>query len=128
MEAKLNEALELLTKLRIGLMGSGNPSLEQKAYDIEIKICQAHDLLTGKNNPIPLTEEFLINKAGFKEVGDCIRKPLNEFLELCYMKQFKKLMLQTANSGFCMPLDHVIYIHNLQNFWKEHTGKELEIK
>ena len=76
---------------------------------------------------IPLTEDWLINKADFKEVGQAIRKPLNQFLELCYIKPLKEMRLQTIDSGFTINLPHLQSIHNLQNFWKEHTGQELEI-
>jgi len=75
--------------------------------------------------PIPLTEKWYL-KFEFNRVGDCIRKPLNEFIELCYIIPLKELRLQTVNSGFTINLSHVKYVHNLQNLWKEHIGKELK--
>ena len=45
MKKKLDEAFELLTQLRINLTDSDRPALERNAYDIEMKICEVHDLL-----------------------------------------------------------------------------------
>jgi len=47
MKNKLDEAIELLTQLRINLTDSDRPALEKDAYDIEMKICEAHDLLNN---------------------------------------------------------------------------------
>ena len=41
---KLEEAIELITQLRINLTDSDRPTLEKDAYDIEMKMCEAIDL------------------------------------------------------------------------------------
>lgn len=43
---KLDEALELLTQLRVILLKT-RPSIELRLYEVELKICEAHDLLGG---------------------------------------------------------------------------------
>lgn len=44
---KLNEALELLTQLRVDLMKVGEESLEEKANEIEMIICKSIDILNN---------------------------------------------------------------------------------
>ncbi len=47
---KLDEALELVTQLRVMIIGHRftNQALEEKAYKVEAAICKAHDLFNAR--------------------------------------------------------------------------------
>jgi DNA-binding Xre family transcriptional regulator len=60
---QLDEAIELLTRLRIQVTKEKRPDLEQKLHEIETLIFQSYDNIPGKVTPINFKE--LRNKNGF---------------------------------------------------------------
>lgn len=75
-------------------------------------------------NPIPLTEEWLLN-LGFKLKG-FYRLQVTSFLELCWKPHDKTLNLQTEKNGFTED-SKVKYVHELQNLYFALTGTELTL-
>jgi len=79
--------------------------------------------------PIPITPEWL-QKCGFIDPaknGFAYRININTMDEICYYVSSNELRYQTIRSGFTRWLDHIRYIHQLQNWFYYHIGHELKI-
>lgn len=91
-------------------------------YNIAIKGSDNYD-------PIELKPEWL-EKFGFIDPaknGLAYRKEINLADEFCWYVQDGFLRYQTIGSGFTRARMHIKQVHQLQNFFYWHTGKELEI-
>jgi hypothetical protein len=80
--------------------------------------------------PIELNPEWL-QKCGLIDPaknGLAYRMDINLADELCWYVQDGYLRYQTSLNGFTRPREHIKYVHQLQNFFYWHTGKELTIK
>jgi len=79
---------------------------------------------------IPLTVQWLV-ACGFIDPagnGMAYRRNVNISDELCWYVQDGHLCYQTQGSGFSRSLVHIIYVHQLQNWWHSFVGEELIIK
>ena len=82
--------------------------------------------------PIPLTEEWLL-KFGFeiKETNGLLNVSINDFIRLELMKlspEYCVFLVAKNNLDFCLSLNRIKYVHQLQNLYFTLTGKHLTIK
>jgi hypothetical protein len=85
--------------------------------------------------PIPLTEEWLL-KFGFMEFKGGISLDNEEFtLTYTHKNTDKTILLEVTREDewgrhqyTCIVLNHIKYVHQLQNLYFALTGKELEMK
>jgi len=101
-------------------------------------------LKVNEINPIPITEESLVN-MGFEKRNDLIFKEFHyrwndpiqeddETEELEYsinfnFEDYTKISIETHNEHghySDMPMPHIKYMHQLQNLYYSKTGEELE--
>lgn len=75
--------------------------------------------------PIPLTEEWL-KTFGFSDIG--ILKIRNEMIIDCVIDLNNKSSVFIDIAMRPIILEHIKYVHQLQNLYFALTGKELEIK
>lgn len=79
---------------------------------------------------IPLTMQWLV-ACGFIDPagnGMAYRRNIKSADELCWYMQDGYLRYQTQGSGFTRTLQHIIYVHQLQNWWYSFTDEELPLK
>lgn len=80
--------------------------------------------------PILLTSDVLM-KCGFidpAENGLAYRINIDSTDELCWYMNLGFIRYQTQGSGFTRYLQHIKYLHQLQNWWYMHTNTELNFK
>jgi hypothetical protein len=89
----------------------------------------------GEFKPIPLTEEWLV-KFGFKKFKGGISLDNEEFTLTYTHKNTDKTILLEVNGEdewgkhqyTCIVLNHIKYVHQLQNLYFTLTGEELTFK
>ena len=69
--------------------------------------------------PIPLTEEWLLKFSFKKELDNFYRKNGSHFIEVLFYDEG----FQVTSQFVC--LDHIKYVHQLQNLYHALTGEEL---
>jgi hypothetical protein len=87
------------------------------------KVTEVGDIIqyeTDYYQPIPLTEEWLLNFGFEKELDLFYRKNKSSMIEIIF---FDNGFL-VANQSFC--LNHIKHVHQLQNLYFALTGTELE--
>ena len=114
----------LQNELRVGNYWQHAESKRVFKIDVPAQIVDASILGEG----VPLTPEILI-KSGFADPsgnGLAYRKNINASDEVCNYLDDNTIRLQTIRSGFTRKLP-IKYLHELQNWWRFHTGEELQI-
>lgn len=106
-----------------------------REFDIKPK-----DVLSRIYQPIPLTEEWLLN-FGFEHVKDS--KAIGNVFKIDLLKNYSYLKicnkgnkhcvvgvfyLKTSNNSFALTEAVIKYVHQLQNLYFALTGEELKIK
>lgn len=77
-------------------------------------------------SPIPLSPEWL-ERLGFLNIAGSFRKDGLYKMEFVFYVKEGILRYQTKGSGFSIELEHIQYVHQLQNLYFAFTGEELTL-
>jgi len=80
--------------------------------------------------PLSLSPD-VFKACGFEVIGDgyplSYRFNINSGVQFAYYEQDGFLRLQSIGSGWTSRLEHIVSLHQLQNFYHAYTGTELLI-
>jgi len=101
------------------------------AKDLETIYFWCYNYNESQCKPIELTEEWLIK---FGLVSLCVTNEVKWLFTFggdfdCYFNVFgrNEISIEQYSEG-CLELEHIKYVHQLQNLYFALTGKELEIR
>jgi hypothetical protein len=115
----------------IGLKSGSGRKVESRigVYDLE-RIIERPESTTFTYEPIPITEEWLINKAGFEETYNSKYRKRFDHKVYNFIGFDFSYMEDKSMEGFRYwgNFINIQYVHQLQNIYFALTQKELEIK